>query len=189
MAQPLELPREVTGTVPGCIGCGGEVPASRGTKPRRWCSESCRVRNYYQNHPDKREKKRLADQRRHRKAFVPKESKHEHVCLECANLFVSNHRKSKYCSIRCAGRASRRVRRARSRGVRTEEFSYLEIAERDGWICQLCHEPVDPWAEKPDPMRGSLDHDTPISRGGENTRENIQLAHLSCNCSKRDRMN
>ncbi len=51
-----------------------------------------------------------------------------------------------------------------------------EIFERDGWICQLCAEPVES-----DP---TIDHIVPLSVGGEDSPENVQLAHRSCNSSK-----
>ncbi|MGG7653515.1 HNH endonuclease [Kocuria rosea] len=167
-----------------CGECGAEVTPSRGGKPRRWCSDACRVRNYYRNNPDKREEQKAADRRRHSENHIPQKSAHEHICVECSGEFVTSHRSSKYCSIRCAGRASRRRRRARLRGVDSDDFTFLEVAERDGWTCKLCHQPVDPRARKPDRRRGSIDHILPISLGGHNTWNNVQLAHLSCNCSK-----
>lgn len=69
-----------------------------------------------------------------------------------------------------------------------EVFSRAEIAERDGWVCQLCSKPVDPALEWPDPMSQSLDHKIPLAKGGSHTRENCQLAHLRCNLAKGDRV-
>jgi hypothetical protein len=68
-----------------------------------------------------------------------------------------------------------------------EKFGDREIFERDGWVCGLCSKPVDPDLQHPDPMSASLDHRTPIAKGGGHTRANVQLAHLRCNLSKRDR--
>ena len=56
-----------------------------------------------------------------------------------------------------------------------------EIAERDGWECQLCGDPVSPDAAWPDPMCKSIDHIQPISLGGAHDPSNAQLAHLRCN--------
>lgn len=83
------------------------------------------------------------------------------------------------------------VNDARRRAVTLEAvevFSRAEIAERDGWICQLCGDPVDPTLEWPEPMSQSLDHKTPLAKGGSHTRENCQLAHLRCNLAKGDRV-
>lgn len=62
----------------------------------------------------------------------------------------------------------------------------FEVFERDGWVCQLCGEPVDPDLKGPDPRCASLDHIVPLSWGGDHSMENCQLAHLSCNSSKQD---
>lgn len=32
-----------------CPGCGNEVPPSQGSRPRKWCSKSCRTRQYAMN--------------------------------------------------------------------------------------------------------------------------------------------
>jgi len=76
------------------------------------------------------------------------------------------------------------VRRARKLGATVEEFSDLEIYERDGWTCQLCSGDVDSSLRWPEPMSASLDHVIPLSRGGEHSRVNTQLAHLDCNVRK-----
>lgn len=79
--------------------------------------------------------------------------------------------------------------RRRSAALQTVEvFSRLEIAERDGWVCQLCGDPVDSALEWPDPMSQSLDHKTPLAKGGAHSRDNCQLAHLRCNLAKGDRV-
>jgi len=79
-------------------------------------------------------------------------------------------------------------RRARQMGLPYEVFSAEEIFERDGWVCQLCTEPVDPLVRWPDSSSASLDHRIPVSKGGHHTRVNVQLSHLGCNVSKRDRI-
>lgn len=81
-----------------------------------------------------------------------------------------------------------KVRQSLKRGaVDAETFSYMEIFERDGWLCGICEEPVDPLLEYPEPMSRSLDHVVPLARGGSHVRENAQLAHLLCNVRKGDR--
>jgi len=79
--------------------------------------------------------------------------------------------------------ASRR-RRARLTGVPHEEFTRDEIFERDGWVCGICGEPVDPTLPWPHPRFKSLDHIIPIAKGGANTRANVQCAHTLCNARK-----
>lgn len=81
-------------------------------------------------------------------------------------------------------RAGDQRRRARRKGAMVESFQSEEVYERDGWICGLCLEPVDRELRWPDPMSASLDHVIPLSKGGEHSRANTQLAHLDCNVRK-----
>jgi 5-methylcytosine-specific restriction endonuclease McrA len=81
-------------------------------------------------------------------------------------------------------RAGDQLRRARKLGATVEEFKCEEIYERDGWVCQLCDSDVDPELKWPESMSASLDHIIPLSKGGEHSRANSQLAHLKCNVDK-----
>lgn len=80
-----------------------------------------------------------------------------------------------------------RERAARKRAALVELFDESEIFDRDGWLCQLCGEPVDPSEGPRHPKSKSLDHIIPLSKGGLHTRENSQLAHLGCNSAKGNR--
>lgn len=72
--------------------------------------------------------------------------------------------------------------------VAGEQFDPLEIFDRDGWVCQICDESVDPAMKFPSPDSASLDHVTPISLGGDHTRSNARLAHLGCNMRRGNRV-
>lgn len=74
--------------------------------------------------------------------------------------------------------------RARKYGVEYEPINHFEIFERDGWICQICEEPVNPELTHPDPLCASLDHIVELERGGPHLKHNVQLAHLRCNSRK-----
>ena len=65
-----------------------------------------------------------------------------------------------------------------------------ELVFRDGFdlSCKLCGECVLFNRSRPHPLSPSVDHIIPISRGGENTIENVQLAHLRCNKVKGNRI-
>ena len=65
-----------------------------------------------------------------------------------------------------------------------DSFLDVEIFERDGWVCQLCHEPIDSELRHPDPMAASLDHVVALVNGGTHTRANVQASHLTCNQRK-----
>lgn len=80
-----------------------------------------------------------------------------------------------------------RRRRAAEMAATIEVFPSLEIFERDEWICQLGGLPVDRSARFPHPRSPSLDHIVPLSKGGDHSRANTQLACLGCNVKKGNR--
>lgn len=69
-------------------------------------------------------------------------------------------------------------------GGDVESVDRMKVFDRDGWVCQLCGERVDPLLKGPDPLAASLDHIVPVSLGGDHTYANCQLAHLGCNAAK-----
>lgn len=74
-----------------------------------------------------------------------------------------------------------RKRRALMKNAISAPYTYQEIYDRDNGICQLCLMPVTG-------SRPSIDHILPIALGGNDTPENVQLAHLSCNARKAHRV-
>lgn len=62
----------------------------------------------------------------------------------------------------------------------------LRLAERDGWICQICFEAIDPSLSYPDPGYRTVDHIIPRAWGGEDTYANTRIAHLVCNMRRHD---
>lgn len=55
--------------------------------------------------------------------------------------------------------------------------------------CGICGHPVDKSLKVPDPMSPCVDHIMPVSKGGHpSARENLQLAHWSCNRQKSDKL-
>ena len=90
-----------------------------------------------------------------------------------------------YC--RDCGRPNRRWSyeyRARKWSAFVEQVEPSRVLERDGWICQLCMEPIDMTVAWPDPLSPSIDHVVPLSKGGDHSYANCQAAHLGCNCAK-----
>ena len=73
-----------------------------------------------------------------------------------------------------------RGRRARKRGAFVENVSPQAVYARDKWKCGIC-------GKKVKPEEASLDHIIPLAKGGEHSYRNVQLAHLKCNISKKDR--
>jgi len=90
---------------------------------------------------------------------------------------------ARYCSARCtrsAGRARHREMRGQFAISRKRR---LAIYERDGWICQLCFEPVDRNAHYMDNWAPSLDHIIPQSMQlvPDHSDGALRLSHRWCN--------
>lgn len=81
-------------------------------------------------------------------------------------------------------RAEGRKRRALRRGAEHERYRTNDIADRDGWRCQLCRKPIDRRLKVPHPLALTIDHILPLIEGGADTPANVQAAHLTCNCRK-----
>lgn len=65
-----------------------------------------------------------------------------------------------------------------------EKIDPLEVFYRDGWKCFICHGDIDPNLRKPDPLCATLEHEPPLSRGGQHIYSQVFAAHLKCNISK-----
>ncbi len=106
-------------------------------------------------------------------------------CLACGSA-VQRRRgpEGKYCSACRYQSAGNPRKRARFHEVPYEPINPKLVFIRDKWICGICRKKVDQSAGAPDPMRASLDHIVPISRGGGHTYDNVQCSHLRCNVSK-----
>ena len=87
---------------------------------------------------------------------------------------------------RISSSTTRHARRLRMRGPggTVERIDPQRIYERDGWICQLCLEPIDPARPHPDGLSASLDHVIALAAGGTHTHGNVQASHLNCNVRK-----
>jgi HNH endonuclease len=114
-------------------------------------------------------------------------------CMFCTKEFTKIHPSHKTCSVTCNRRSqnqspSRIARRQLYKSLNTGPVSRISIYERDHWVCGLCSIPVDRHILYPDPQSASLDHVMPLSKGGTNDPENLQLAHLGCNKAKKDRV-
>lgn len=99
---------------------------------------------------------------------------------DCANLWRRSN----------PGRAqdSDHRRRALIYGTRSGVIDYVQVWDRDGGICWICGDSVDPSLTYPNPKYRSWDHVTPLSKGGTHTMDNLALSHLRCNTSKKDKI-
>lgn len=56
-------------------------------------------------------------------------------------------------------------------------------------ICGICGKPVDKELRYPHPLSACVDHIIPVAKGGHpSDRENLQLAHWTCNRQKSDKL-
>ena len=165
---------------PACKQCGKETPPKKARGPRPdYCSKACRL-------AAGRPAQRMREAARRVEARA-----------ERAPRMCSMHWKRWYRSEGTAKpepwddrrRDNHHRRRARLKGARNADKVLLaDLIVRDDSTCQLCGEPIDLTLEWPNPMYRSIDHRIPISRGGEHSLENTQLAHLRCNISKADKV-
>lgn len=72
------------------------------------------------------------------------------------------------------------------RGRWIKEDERLALYERDGWICQICFDPVLRTVWSNDPKDATLDHIWPRSKGGSHDPENLRTACLLCNARRSD---
>lgn len=109
-------------------------------------------------------------------------------CAWCEESFTALaadwERRSVYCSKRC-GRAAAKARRGHFSPTPAVRAA---IYERDGWVCQLCSDPVDPDLDPLDNWAASLDHIVCRSWTEEpdDSPENLRLAHRWCNSVRGD---
>lgn len=79
--------------------------------------------------------------------------------------------------------AAARRARAELEGNATPELIEAKWEASDK-SCLLCGQPIDDSLPPRHPMSRTLEHVTPIARGGTNDIDNIDFAHHSCNSSK-----
>lgn len=75
-------------------------------------------------------------------------------------------------------------RRALKRETAVETISPMRVFDRDQWVCGICKEDIDKGLVWPDRMSVSVDHVTPLSKGGTHTYDNLQASHYICNVRK-----
>jgi 5-methylcytosine-specific restriction endonuclease McrA len=177
-----------------CETCGLDYHPTRGQgRSTRYCSQACR---------------KIATAATARPLLI------WHIdCSECGRLFIARRPRQLTCGEDCR---RRRVSRMTSESIKQRyqsdpQFRDLVISKSQNrrarllgleritqprhviaWLmwrccgsCGICGKPV---TAKSGPMRPSVDHTIPLSRGGKHEPGNLQLAHYRCNLQKRDRL-
>ena len=65
-----------------------------------------------------------------------------------------------------------------------ENVLIKELYKRDEGVCKLCGRPVHECVDNTDDWSATIDHIIPVSKGGEHSYANTQLAHRLCNSMK-----
>ena len=77
--------------------------------------------------------------------------------------------------------------RARRMGATVvENINRHDVYERDHWLCYLCGSDTRTTTDPFHPNSATVDHVTPLSRGGQHTMDNVRCCCLHCNSSKQD---
>lgn len=154
-----------------CEGCGAEFKTNN--EGQQYCSKDC----YFDSI----------------RLYPPS------LCEYCGKEFRSKKgRANKFCSRECfrkqTGAAEWKVkrglrnithiRRAKALGLQYEVINIEKEFDKYNWVCGICGKPVDKFLPYPNPESASIDHIKPMSKGGDHTKDNIQLAHLKCNLAK-----
>jgi 5-methylcytosine-specific restriction endonuclease McrA len=66
-------------------------------------------------------------------------------------------------------------------------ITWKVIGEKENWLCHLCGDLVDSTVSSNKSNGPTIDHLTPITKGGKHEWDNVKLAHRSCNSSKSNR--
>jgi hypothetical protein len=116
------------------------------------------------------------------------------ACSECG-IAVTSSNGARTCSQDCADMRSegKRTHKGGRRkvleaGMKLSKTLRLRVANRNGWVCQICFLPVprgQQWFNKiGQPLYPSLDHIIPLANGGEHSEINLTLTHFRCNSTK-----
>jgi 5-methylcytosine-specific restriction endonuclease McrA len=105
-------------------------------------------------------------------------------CRRCGKVLRDATGTRRYCSSTCRKAEQRGRRREVLRRAHVEDVTMAELRRRDEDRCRICGEPVDFTKRPPDPSAATIDHVIALSRGGEHSYGNTQLAHLRCNTAK-----
>lgn len=158
-----------TGRQSRCIDCCKEV------KKEKWADPVEREKNQKQFREWAQQNKALLNERQKERARANPEPNRERV---------KKWREENPERARENARRQKVIRREREQAAKTgKRVSKVKAWEDQGGICP-CGEPIDRSLKYPDPMSPSLDHITPLARGGKHEQSNIQWMHVRCNVIK-----
>lgn len=122
------------------------------------------------------------------------------ICRECGQPFDAIRETQKYCTDECKKKYNNRVKEINRRhklkknGKINWDISLKKLIRRDKNICHICGDKCNSNDYTIDKDNNfivgadypSIDHITPVSKGGTHTWGNVKLAHHYCNTIKSD---
>jgi len=104
-------------------------------------------------------------------------------CANCGEIFYTKSKVKIYCSIDCRRKSERERSYNNYSSNHTPSFSIrFDVLLRDKFTCRYCGQSVD------DGVKLEIDHIIPISKGGENTMDNLVVCCQQCNLGKSDKL-
>lgn len=75
-------------------------------------------------------------------------------------------------------------RRSAKLSVRSEKYTKEDVILKNGGFCHICSEKIDLTIKSPNGLSFSIDHVIPLTKGGNDTLDNVLPAHRACNSAK-----
>ena len=134
-------------------------------------------------------------QKREQERLAEKEARHRYgECVVCGKTFETYNSRQKTCSKACSKKLAyaRKQNRIPKDQIVDKDITLEALFRRDSGVCYLCGGVCD-WNDKQGNIVGalypSIDHVTPVSKGGLHSWQNVRLAHFACNVTKSDAIN
>jgi len=174
-----------------CIVCGSPVPPSRGSRPRKHCSPSCKYKYYRANRSEIQKERARQAARRRREQRQAQRQQWWGYCVLCSRLYRLATPRSRCPEPDCQQRRATFTvtgvqgrKRAERMGSPVEEFDPIVIYNKHQGRCAICGVKVRTAGGKRQDTTASIDHVVPISAGGPHTEDNCQLLCFGCNMRK-----
>ena len=111
----------------------------------------------------------------------------EDPCVLCRDAMIEYWRNARKIKPRRGGRS------AKAYGLKSESYTYLDIINTYGSKCHICNREINLEAPRSVGKSGwenslHIDHVIPMSKGGEDTLDNVRPSHAKCNLVKHNKI-